>query len=57
MNRYYSFKNVVVLICIFTVAAVAATTAFFTFVVVPKREGGLYGYNSKMLEINDLVDK
>ncbi len=57
MEKRFSLKTVIAVVCFFTVAAVAVTTALFTFVIVPMREGELYGYNNKMLEINELVDK
>lgn len=57
MKKTVSLKTLVAIVAFFTASAVCITTMLFTFVIIPKREGELYTYNSKMLEINALVDK
>lgn len=57
MGRKISLKWFITAICFFTVLAVAATTAFFVFYVVPKRDGELHTNNQKLLEIRQLIDR
>ena len=57
MNKKYSLNTVITIVSFFTVVAIAVTSVFFAFVVVPLREGKLYKYNARVLEISDLVDK
>ena len=57
MNKRFSLRTVVTIVCFFTVVSIALTSIFFAFVVVPIREGKLYKYNERVLEINDLVEK
>ncbi len=57
MRKSIPLKIFIPLIC-FTIAASTAITAMlFSFVVIPSREGNLYKYNQKMLEVKALVDE
>ncbi len=57
MKRSVSVRFLVILVCFFTVAAVAITTMLFCYVIIPEREGDLFAHNQKMLEIKELVEK
>ena len=57
MKKTVSLRTLIAIVAFFTASAVCITTMLFAFVIIPKREGELYVYNSKMLEINALVDK
>ncbi len=56
MEKKFSLKTVVIITCVAIVVAIALTAAFFTFVIVPKREGSLYNSYGKLIEINDIVE-
>lgn len=47
----------ITVVCFFTVSAVVITASLFEFIVIPNRDASLYRYNSKMLEINQLIEK
>lgn len=57
MKKRFSLGFFLAAISAVTVVSVAATTAVFGFIVIPKRENEIYRYNQKILEINALVDK
>lgn len=57
MYKKFNLNTVVTIVCFFTVVSIALTSVFFAFVVVPIREGKLYKYNERVLEISDLVEK
>lgn len=55
MNKTFSLRFLITVVAFFTAAAVAITTMLFMYVIIPRREGVLFQYNQKMLEINKLV--
>lgn len=57
MNRKISLRFLITVVAFFTVAAVAITSMLFMYVIIPRREGVLFQYNQKMLEINELVQE
>ncbi len=57
MNRSFSLRFLITAVVFFTAAAVAITTMLFTYIIIPHREGILFEYNQKMLEINELVQQ
>ena len=57
MNKKISLRFLITIVAFFTVAAVAITSMLFMYVIIPRREGELFQYNQKMLEINELVQQ
>ncbi len=57
MNKTLSTRWAVVIACFSFLVAVTLTTLLFCVFVIPQREGDLFNYNQKLMEINNLVDK
>ena len=57
MNKTISTRWAVIIACFSFLVAITLTTLLFCVFVIPKREGDLFNYNQKLLEISNLVDK
>ncbi len=57
MKRSISTSFFVTVICAVAVVSITLTTFLFCLFIIPKREGELFKYNQKMLEINALVEE
>lgn len=57
MNNTISTRWAVVIACFSFIVAVTLTTLLFCVFVIPKREGELFNYNQKLVEIGNLVDQ
>ncbi len=57
MNKSFSLRFLISVVCFAIVSTIAIMTMFFAFIVIPKREGELFNYNQRLLEIKKLVDE